>query len=53
MAALAKKYGPTVQAEVEIDDAKGEIKITVSRPSSPTVEDPSREISLEEAQAVR
>ena len=25
MAALAKKYGPTVQAEVEIDDSKGEI----------------------------
>ena len=49
MAALAKKYGPTVQAEVEIDDAKGEIKITVLKTVVETVEDPAREISIEEA----
>jgi N utilization substance protein A len=49
MAALAKKYGPTVQAEVEIDDAKGEIKITVLKTVVETVEDPAREIALEEA----
>ncbi|HET7188538.1 MAG TPA: transcription termination factor NusA, partial [Gemmatimonadaceae bacterium] len=49
MAALAKKYGPTVQAEVDIDDAKGEIKITVLKTVVETVEDPAREIALEEA----
>ena len=49
MAVLAKKYGPTVQAEVEIDDAKGEIKITVLKTVVQAVEDPAREISLEEA----
>ena len=30
MAALAKKYGPNVQAEVEIDDDKGGIKMMTS-----------------------
>src|SRR5215213_7395728 len=49
MAALAKKYGPTVQAEVDIDDAKGEIKITVLKTVVESVEDPAREIALEEA----
>jgi N utilization substance protein A len=49
MAALAKKYGPTVQAEVEIDDNRGEIKITVLKTVVETVEDPAREIALEEA----
>ena len=49
MAALAKKYGPTVQAEVDIDDAKGEIKITVLKTVVDAVEDPAREIALEEA----
>ena len=34
MAALATKYGPTVQAEVEIDDAKGKSRSPSSRPSS-------------------
>ena len=29
LAALAKKYGPNVQAEVEIDDGKGDIKIVL------------------------
>jgi N utilization substance protein A len=37
------------QAEVEIDDAKGEIKITVLKTVVETVEDPAREIALEEA----
>ena len=49
MAALAKKYGPTVQAEVEIDDSKGEIRIVLLKTVVETVEDPAREISLEEA----
>ena len=29
LAALAKKHGPTVQAEVEIDDSKGDIRIVI------------------------
>src|SRR5438309_6572849 len=49
MAALAKKYGPTVQAEVEIDDSKGEIRIVLLKTVVETVEDSAREISLEEA----
>ena len=49
MAALAKKYGPTVQAEVEIDDSRGEIRIVLLKTVVETVEDPAREISLEEA----
>src|SRR4051794_33273920 len=49
MAALAKKYGPTVQAEVEIDDSKGEIRIVLLKTVVETVEDPAREIALEEA----
>ena len=28
LAAMAKRYGPTVQAEVEIDEGRGAIKIT-------------------------
>jgi transcription termination/antitermination protein NusA len=51
MAALAKKYGPTVQAEVDIDDAKGDIRIVLLKTVVATVEDPSREIALDDAQA--
>jgi N utilization substance protein A len=49
LAALAKKYGPTVQAEVRIDEETGEIKITRLRAVVEEVTDPSREVSLEEA----
>jgi transcription termination/antitermination protein NusA len=48
-AALAKSYGPTVQAEVEIDEGTGEIHIVRLRTVVDGVTDPSREISLEEA----
>lgn len=48
-AALAKKYGPTVQAEVEIDEEHGTIRIVRLRTVVAEVTDPSREISLEEA----
>jgi N utilization substance protein A len=51
MAALAKKYGPTVQAEVTIDDAKGDIRIVLLKTVVDDVQDPSREVSLEEARA--
>jgi transcription termination/antitermination protein NusA len=52
MAALAKKYGPTVQAEVTIDEGRGDIKIVLLRTVVETVEDPAREIALEDAQAL-
>ncbi|HEX2716062.1 MAG TPA: transcription termination factor NusA [Gemmatimonadaceae bacterium] len=48
-AALAKKYGPTVQAEVNIDDGRGEIRIVVLKTVVEAVSDPAREIALEEA----
>src|ERR671939_2158728 len=49
MAALAKKYGPNVQAEVDIDEGKGEIRIVLLKTVVETVEDPSKEISLDDA----
>jgi transcription termination/antitermination protein NusA len=49
MAALAKKYGPSVQAEIGIDDAKGEIRIVLLKTVVDNVQDSSREISIEEA----
>ncbi|HEU4556373.1 MAG TPA: transcription termination factor NusA [Longimicrobium sp.] len=49
LAALAKRYGPNVEAEIEIEDATGSINITVLREVVAEVEDPSRQISLEEA----
>ena len=48
-AALAKKHGPTVQAEVEIDEARGTIRIVLLKTVVEAVTDPAREISLEEA----
>ena len=48
-AALAKKYGPTVQAEVEIDDGRGDIRIVVLKTVVDQVTDAAREVSLEEA----
>ena len=49
LAALAKRYGPNVEAEIEIDENTGAINITVLREVVAEVEDPSRQISLEEA----
>src|SRR5215208_7182257 len=49
IAALAKKYGPNVKAEVDIDEDRGEIRIVVIKTVAETVTDPSSEISLEEA----
>jgi N utilization substance protein A len=48
-AALAKKHGPTVQAEVDIDEDKGSIRIVRLRTVVAEVTDPAREVSLEEA----
>jgi N utilization substance protein A len=49
LAALGKKHGPTVQAEVEIDDAKGDIRIVILKKVVEDVQDGIIEISLEEA----
>src|SRR5512138_2957120 len=48
-AALAKKHGPTVQAEVEIDERNGKINIVLLKTVVDEVTDPSREVSVEEA----
>ena len=48
-AALQRRYGPTVNAEIEIDEIKGIIKVTVLRRVIEEVEDPASQISLEEA----
>jgi transcription termination/antitermination protein NusA len=49
LAALAKRYGPNVEAEIDIDEDTGKIGITVLKEVVAEVEDSSREISLEEA----
>ena len=48
-AALAKKHGPNVQAEVTIDDDRGGIDIRVLKTVVEHVEDASREVTVEEA----
>jgi transcription termination/antitermination protein NusA len=48
-AALAKKHGANVQAEVEIDEDKGAIRIVLLKTVVAEVTDPSREMQLEEA----
>ncbi len=50
LAALAKRYGPTVQAEIEVNEETGRIDITVLKEVVTEVEDSARQISLEEAQ---
>src|SRR6476659_777013 len=51
MAALAKKYGAHVQAEVDIDDGKGEIRIVLLKDVVDSVEDSSRQISVDDARS--
>ncbi len=48
-AALVKRYGPNVRAEIGIDELKGTIKIVVLRTVVETVEDPGSQVSVEEA----
>lgn len=48
-AALAKKHGANVQAEVEIDEAKGDIRIVLLKTVVDEVTDESREVTAEEA----
>ena len=49
LAGLARIYGPTVQAEIDIDDVTGAFDIVVLRRVVAEVEDPASEIVLEEA----
>ncbi len=49
MAALARRFGPNVEAEIVIDEDGGDIKITVLKEVVEEVEDASHQISLEEA----
>jgi N utilization substance protein A len=49
LAGLARIYGATVQAEIDIDEATGEFDIVVLRRVVDEVEDPACEIALEEA----
>src|SRR3954453_6903681 len=51
LAALAKKYGPNVQAEVDIDDGKGDIRIVLLKTVVASVEDSSNQISVDDAKA--
>ncbi len=48
-AALQKKYGPTVSAEVDIDDATGGIRVVMLKTVVDEPEDPVSQISLDEA----
>lgn len=49
LAALARKHGANVEAEIEINEETGRIDITVLKTVVAEVEDSSREISVEEA----
>jgi N utilization substance protein A len=49
LAALAKRYGPNVQAEITIDEEKGTIGIVVLKEVVEEVIDSSREVSVTEA----
>ncbi|HKI94332.1 MAG TPA: transcription termination factor NusA [Gemmatimonadales bacterium] len=48
-AALVKKFGPTVRAEIDIDEMKGTLRVVVLRSVVDEVEDPACQVSLEEA----
>jgi len=48
-AALARRYGPTVREEIEIDDLKGTVTVALLKSVVEEVEDPTSQISLEDA----
>ena len=48
-AALARRYGPTVREEIEIDDLKGTVTVTLLKSVVEEVEDTACQVSLEEA----
>jgi transcription termination/antitermination protein NusA len=49
LAALARRHGANVEAEIVIDEDSGRIDITVLKEVVDEVEDPSRQVLLEEA----
>jgi N utilization substance protein A len=49
-AALVRKFGPNVRFELNVDELQGTIKVVRLRQVVETVEDPSWQITLEEAQ---
>lgn len=49
-AALMKKYGPNVRFELNVDELQGTLSVIRLRQVSDVVEDPSAQVSLEEAQ---
>jgi N utilization substance protein A len=51
-AALAKKHGATVQAEIEIDEVKGAIRIVLLKTVVDEVTDRAREEQIEEARVM-
>ena len=49
-AALMKKYGPNVRFELNVDELQGTLAVTRLRQVVEVVDDPSAQVSLEEAQ---
>lgn len=49
-AALMKKYGPNVRFELNVDELQGSLSVSRLRQVVEVVEDPSAEVTLEEAQ---
>jgi N utilization substance protein A len=48
-AALARKFGPNVRFELDVDELQGSVRVMRLRTVSESVEDPSAQVSLEEA----
>jgi N utilization substance protein A len=48
-AALVRKYGPTVRSEIEIDEARGVLRVAILRTVVEQVEDRVCQVALEEA----
>src|SRR4026209_1057667 len=48
-AALARKFGPNVRFELDVDELQGSVRVMRLRSVAETVEDPSAQVSLEEA----
>ncbi len=48
-AALVKRFGPNVRAEISIDELKGTIRIVVLKTVVETIEDAGTQVALEEA----
>jgi transcription termination/antitermination protein NusA len=48
-AALARKFGPNVRFELDVDELQGSVRVMRLRTVTEAVEDPSAQVSLEEA----